>query len=76
MATKARGQQPTILAPFNPLDKRNLGVSVAKAMLSKVPAQLPLQEGFTGAGIYALYYVGAFPLYADMAKHNMDGQFK
>jgi len=60
---------------YNPLDKVHLGESVASEMLRKNPTQLPLREKFIGAGIYALYYVGAFPLYRDIAKHNADGRF-
>jgi len=63
-------------APFNPLDKKNLGASVAEAMLRNPPARLPLTDGFIAAGIYALYYTGSFPLYADISQHNIDNQFK
>jgi hypothetical protein len=31
---------------------------------------LPLQQGFTGSGIYALYYTGANPHYAPLAEVN------
>lgn len=55
---------------FNPLDKENLGLSVALA-LSKCPTfaldQLP---AFLGAGIYALYYTGAFAPYAALSALN------
>ena len=55
---------------FNPLDKLNLGKSVSAAILSQ--PVIPLQElqKFVGAGVYALYYRGAFPLYAPIAKAN------
>ncbi|MGE0607491.1 MAG: Eco29kI family restriction endonuclease [Pirellulales bacterium] len=56
--------------PFNPLDKKNLGESVAEALLAKVALPLPLEERFIGAGIYALYYLGDFPLYAEISKRN------
>jgi len=61
--------------PYNPLDKKNLGVSVADAMLEKPAVQLPLTESFIGAGIYAIYYVGNFPLYEKIAKRNRRGKF-
>jgi hypothetical protein len=48
---------------FNPLDKRNLGVSVADALLSRSLGPLPPEEAFIGAGVYAIYYVGGFPAY-------------
>lgn len=44
--------------PYNPLDKKNLGVSVADAMLAQPIGPLPPSERFLGAGIYALYYSG------------------
>jgi hypothetical protein len=40
--------------PYNPLDKKNLGISVADAMLSRPVTSLPPKEGFIAAGIYAL----------------------
>ena len=39
--------------PYNPLDKRNLGESVAGAMLKSEIHPLP-PEKFKGAGIYAI----------------------
>jgi len=52
---------------FNPLDKRNLGLSVAEALIGR-PSN-PLQpDPFAGAGIYAIYYSGPLPLYAPISK--------
>jgi len=48
---------------YNPLDKRNLGASVADALLSKPLGPLPPEEPFIGAGVYAIYYRGNFPAY-------------
>jgi hypothetical protein len=62
--------------PYNPLDKRNLGVSVAKAMLNRAPSHLPLEDRFSGAGIYAIYYTGSFPLYGKIAAANKNGLFR
>lgn len=62
------------IIPFNPLDKKNLGASVAEAMLaSKVHPLGDLPE-FKGAGIYAIYYAGAFPPYAEIARRNKDSK--
>ena len=47
------------IEPFNPLDKRHLGESVAEALLKTAPVALPPDQ-FIGAGVYALYYVGQF----------------
>ncbi len=49
--------------PYNPLDKKNLGESVAEALLAKPLESLPPLESFAGAGVYAIYYTGAFPPY-------------
>ncbi len=61
--------------PYNPLDKRNLGVSVADAMLERKPVPLPIEESFTGAGIYAIYYTGDFPAYHEITKRNRKNNF-
>lgn len=61
--------------PYNPLDKRNLGVSVADAMLAKPVESLPPEEPFIGAGIYAIYYIGNYPAYASIAARNRDNRF-
>ena len=43
------------------LDKQNLGVSVADALLVKDVGPLPPTEPFLGAGIYTIYYTGVIP---------------
>jgi hypothetical protein len=63
------------IIPFNPLDKQNLGASVAFAMLGGEARPLGDLPRFEGAGIYALYYTGAFPAYAELARRNAKGQF-
>ena len=40
--------------PYNPLDKLNLGESVADALLAKEKVLLNSIEPFSGAGIYAI----------------------
>ena len=62
--------------PYNPLDKKNLGISVADAMLAKPVSPLPPGDRFLGAGIYAIYYVGDFPPYAPIAGRNRDDRFE
>lgn len=49
--------------PYNPLSKKNLGLSVAWALLDRELSPLPPDPPPIGAGIYALYYRGDFPLY-------------
>lgn len=62
--------------PFNPLDKQNLGASVAEALLSKDAHSLNELTAFPGAGIYAIYYIGDHPAYTQLADLNRDGKFK
>ena len=62
--------------PFNPLDKQNLGASVAEALLSKEAHPLDELTSFSGAGIYAIYYTGDHPAYEQLAGMNRDGKFQ
>jgi hypothetical protein len=63
------------ILPFNPLDKRNLGASVAEALLASRVHPLGEIDAFEGAGIYAIYYLGDFPAYKDIARQNRAGRF-
>lgn len=54
--------------PFNPLDKKNLGKSVAEALLDRDGSALPPGEPFDGAGIYAIYYEGTDDLYLPISR--------
>ena len=56
--------------PYNPLDKLNLGQSVAQALLAVAPLPLSQTDHLRGAGVYAIYYKGAFPAYEPVAKRN------
>lgn len=56
--------------PYNPLDKVNLGKSVAEALLDQDVENMDLLEVFDGAGVYAIYYRGPFAPYAQIAKAN------
>lgn len=62
--------------PYNPLDKKNLGISVADALLERAPGALPPDEPFVGAGIYAIYYVGNFAPYIPIAERNRGNRFE
>jgi hypothetical protein len=57
-------------APYNPLDKRHLGESVAAALLRRPIGSLPPTEQFIGAGVYAIYYNGEFEPYRPVADRN------
>lgn len=63
-------------APYNPLDKLNLGRSVAEALLSRPAAPLSQTIGLAGAGVYALYYTGRFDPYSPIAEKNKNGLFE
>lgn len=60
--------------PYNPLEKRNLGKSIAEAMLALDVQPLP-PAPFEGAGIYALYYIGPFAPYKLLKQKNLDENF-
>jgi hypothetical protein len=61
--------------PYNPLDKRNLGISVADALLERPIHRLPPDEPFIGAGIYAIYYFGKYKPYQPIALRNRDNRY-
>lgn len=61
---------------FNPLDKRNLGESVAGALLKQTVGPLPPATRFIGAGIYAIYYTGTFKAYKPIIEKNRDNRFE
>ncbi|WP_080427148.1 Eco29kI family restriction endonuclease [Burkholderia ubonensis] len=63
------------IIPFNPLDKRNLGASVADTLLAREIFPLSDIPEFGGSGIYAIYYTGNFPAYKQIADLNREGKF-
>jgi hypothetical protein len=67
--------QPEKKQPFNPLDKKNLGESVAEAVLQQPVVPLPPGKPFIGAGVYAIYYEGDFPEYQGIVEFNRDGRY-
>jgi hypothetical protein len=62
--------QTAEIIPFNPLDKKNLGASVAEALVSQPAHPLGELKAFHGSGIYAIYYHGAHPAYGPVAAPN------
>lgn len=62
--------------PYNPLERKNLGASVAEALLERLPIPLGNVPKFQGAGIYAIYYTGDFPCYTPIAQANRDDKFQ
>ena len=63
------------MKPYNPLDKRNLGVSVANALLESPVHPLGGQERFPGSGVYAIYYVGGFDCYRALSRANAEARY-
>jgi hypothetical protein len=69
-----RDEMP-VFKPYNPLDKYNLGASVANVLLNAQIQHLP-PDAFVGAGVYVLYYTGSFTAYQKLSEVNRNGQFK
>ncbi|MBU9219053.1 Eco29kI family restriction endonuclease [Burkholderia gladioli] len=65
-----------VIIPFNPLDKKNLGASVAEAMLEQKAHPLGELKPFLGVGIYAIYYTGDFEPYGPLAARNRGDAFR
>lgn len=59
---------------YNPLDKTNLGASVAQAMLATEMFPLEHLAPFKGAGIYAIYYHGAYAPYKHLRSSKEAGE--
>jgi hypothetical protein len=61
-------------APYNPLSKRNLAASIVSKLLYQPPEEMPTPQ-FVGAGIYLIYYAGAFESYLKISEANRKGKF-
>jgi hypothetical protein len=53
---------------YDPLNYDNLARNVVGAMLDRPTEPLPLQTAYDGCGVYAIYYNGDFPAYAEISK--------
>jgi hypothetical protein len=62
--------KPDFSKPFNPLSKESLSRSLTEAFFKSKLHPLPPNEKFSGAGVYALYYVGKLPLYKELIERN------
>jgi hypothetical protein len=58
------------MKPYNPLEKENLGKSVALSLIKQNLVPLGSISRFPGAGVYAIYYFGKFDAYAPMKNWN------
>lgn len=54
--------------PYNPLDKLNLARSIEQEMLRQPRKPLADLTKTPGAGVYAIYYGGPYPLYSPLAE--------
>jgi hypothetical protein len=58
--------------PYNPLDEHALAESLVRELIQRPCSVLPPDRGFPGAGLYLIYYSGAFPAYGSLAALNHD----
>ena len=54
-------------AIFDPSEPKIIGRFAALALVAQSPVPLAEKRAFYGSGVYALYYRGAFPLYAPLS---------
>ena len=58
------------MKPYNPLEKENLGKSVADSLTKQEPVPLGFIKSFEGAGIYVIYYTGKYEPYSKLGELN------
>ncbi len=61
--------------PYNPLEKGNLGESIAQAILKSPVRPLIDTRHLSGAGVYVIYYTGELGIYKPIAERNTDRGF-
>lgn len=61
---------------FNPLAMESLAESILGRLMANAPQPLGLLPRFSGAGIYAIYYVGDFPVYDIITQANANDQWE
>lgn len=59
--------------PYNPLEKENLGRSVALSLVRQPAVPMAGISRFQGAGVYAIYYTGDYDAYAPIQEWNRSG---
>jgi hypothetical protein len=64
------------IQPYNPLDKLNLARSIEVELLGREAVNFSALQDLRGAGVYVIYYSGAFPAYAPIAQTPEDAQRK
>ncbi len=58
------------MKPYNPLEKENLGKSVADSLTRQIPVPLGEIDRFHGAGVYVIYYTGDYETYTNLRLWN------
>ena len=58
-----------IIEPYNPLDKQNIGNSIANELMNQNLQSVP-PEQFVGAGVYAIFYIGQNEIYKELSEYN------
>ncbi len=56
--------------PYSPLDERTVADTLVRELERRACGPLPPDDPFEGAGIYAVYYTGDFPLYKQLGDLN------
>lgn len=75
-AKKSARPVTSTVVPFNPLEKRVLGASLAEVLLTTPVYPLSTSFPLRGPGVYAIYYTGVgFLPYAPLAQQNSKGRF-
>lgn len=74
-AKKSARRVISTVVPFNPLEKRVLGASIAQVLLTTPVYPLGTAYPLRGPGVYAIYYTGDFEPYAPLTQQNSGGRF-
>ena len=62
--------------PYNPLDKIALAKSIEGELLRSPAVLLANRPRVSGAGVYAIYYIGNFAAYSTISSMNTNHQFQ
>ena len=57
---------------YDPLDYANLTINLVRELMVRNPEPLPLKRRFEGAGVYAIFYEGAFEPYRSLRSPDAD----
>jgi len=60
-----------VIAEYNPLDYANLTRNCVEELMRQAPLNLPLDQRFEGAGVYALFFRGSSGIYAEFRSEEL-----